>query len=271
MSSDDATNVTFATNAPPHAFPSTYPPNTKADPFPRVNGCFTFAPPPWYRTPATRPPLSASAQHDVDALAAEFTQKLSFASCSQTCDGGRERSPLPAPVELRGCWYHATITVPLSAPLQSLVRKGGGNSQKSRKPTPLPYRQPCRPRPHAFLSWANSVQLLTRKSNTFIPPCPRSVSSASTSSVDSISSVASDDSWCQATPPSSPVASADREDASQHVDSPLTGDTPGSDASLSQSSFNIDTYASLFPDFLKQYTSTLDHLLSSPLSMHFPL
>jgi hypothetical protein len=109
--------------APPHAFPTKYPPNCVDDPFPNKNGVFIFPPVAWKRRPA----VSRAHQDPVvnmDELTTIFASKLHLRE-----GVGKPRvrchhrdSGIP--------WFAATVTILPPAPHPALLRhrKSGTNT-----------------------------------------------------------------------------------------------------------------------------------------------
>ncbi|TDL28015.1 hypothetical protein BD410DRAFT_781957 [Rickenella mellea] len=103
--------------APPHAFPTPYPPIGKEDPFPCKTGNMGFPGPVWARTPALH--VASRSEPDMESFISAFA-KLSIAS---RVDPSSEPTRSLPQGSRRGCDVTAPITTrPLPAPLPSLVR-----------------------------------------------------------------------------------------------------------------------------------------------------
>ncbi|KAF8807823.1 homeobox-domain-containing protein [Phlegmacium glaucopus] len=110
----------FSCVAPPHAFPTRYPPKCAGDPFPNGDGIFRFAPPVWRRCPAAAS-ATPSSPVNLDELVAMFASKLSLReSCLSTVQS-RQKTPNSF-FTGRKPWFAATVTIAPRAPHPALLR-----------------------------------------------------------------------------------------------------------------------------------------------------
>ncbi|KIM47762.1 hypothetical protein M413DRAFT_439432 [Hebeloma cylindrosporum] len=240
--SEDETSTTppsfapclFSQVAPPHAFPTIYPPKLPTDPFPKENGKFLFPPPIWMRTPAEI--RSQTDVLDMDEFISMFSSKLHLrAGSRRKCDTPQARSikehrnpllapmvvvpsPAPHPALIRAPYIHSAsglITPPSFAP------GSYPPTNPSCPPPPSPFPNPYKPRKFAPFSKRAPSALSTNHTPPKHPKgfsafASRSCSFSSAASPQSRSSSLSSVSSVEpATPPLSPT---------QKVQSPLFAD-----------------------------------------------
>nr|AKF12275.1 homeodomain 2 mating type protein [Collybia nuda] len=115
----------FASHAPPHAFPTAYPPTCEYEPFPTKTGQHNFLAPVWTRRPATVcPPRTIP---DMDELISDFLTKLRIRT-------SQSNSSLPSKYP----WFATTYTVPCTAPHPALIRSTSNNLCPPSLPSTLP-------------------------------------------------------------------------------------------------------------------------------------
>lgn len=132
--------------APPHAFPTPYPPSCSYDPFPTIS--WTFSSRHWLRSPST---TIRAATIDVDTLVDLFSQL----NVKDSRGGPVQTSGFPEPSSGR----LAFTTRPLPAPLPSLISKQSRSSP--RRYPPLPVIRAPDSRCHVFQPSSCEVSLLT--------------------------------------------------------------------------------------------------------------
>ena len=204
-------SCSFSQVAPPHAFPTPYPPNLTTDPFPNKNGHFAFPPPIWMRTrtQAKRP----TAIPDMDEFISIFASKLHLRDRSrrkchnqypQNTKGHKKPwstpivvvpAPAPHPALIHGPYIHIPGPYPITNPSLPSPVSPPPNARKPRKFAPFSKRTPS----------ALSTNHVSERPDAFSAFASRTCSFSSAASFQSRSSSSSSVSSAEpATPPLSP-------------------------------------------------------------------
>ena len=151
ITQNDVPKSVFTSPAPPHAFPSSYPPTCAYDPFPCTSGQISFRKLEWRRVPCSKPPLPGSICID------DLTEKFSRLNV-------RGNSHTKGSLGLQSHAATVAITVvPPRAPHPALVVYGCPKSAHVRSASP--------PRSHTHFAFTRCFQDLvpTSKAVTLIP------------------------------------------------------------------------------------------------------
>ncbi|KII94102.1 hypothetical protein PLICRDRAFT_416035 [Plicaturopsis crispa FD-325 SS-3] len=155
------------TPAPPHAFPTTYPPPPELNPFPIKSGVRNFPAPEWRRRPATKPIKHAPV--DIAKLTDAFAKmQVKYTNFARTVRkdkdnirGKKRRTTPPVAKPDRAAATAAITTQVPPAPLPAFVRRTEFLAPRRQRPVPAPTVPAPASRLHPFRSPSPMAQPAT--------------------------------------------------------------------------------------------------------------